>query len=100
MTDHNLMLVDDHEPEYAISANPNLVNDNELKSYNIILQNVLFNWDRIKSNPAFANILDPNKNAMIDKIRESDAEQSDKIIKAKCVAFTFYIVHCLSRSVK
>lgn len=75
------------------------LDDIEQKRLNIILQSVLFNWDTIKSDSDFENILNPDKNSLIGKLRAIDVEQSDKLIKAKCVAFSFYLVYRMSNMI-
>lgn len=63
----------------------------QLKRFNIILQNVLFNWEKIETGLDYTGILDPNRNPMYETFREMNIEETDKIIRAKCVAFSFYI---------
>jgi hypothetical protein len=69
--------------------------DNDLKRFNLILQGVLLNWDKISTDPDYAHVLDPKRNSMYDKFRAMDLEENDKMIKAKCMAFMMYMITCM-----
>lgn len=71
-----------------------LIDNIRFKRFNIILQSVLLNWEEIESNSDLDHILDLSKNSMYEKFRSMNAEETDKMIRAKCVAFAFYIIHC------
>ena len=69
---------------------------NDIKKFNLILQGVLLNWEQISIEPEFQHILDPDKNSMYRKFREMNLEENDKMIKAKCMAFSMYILLTIS----
>jgi hypothetical protein len=69
---------------------------NELKKFNLILQGVLLNWDSISIDPDYTHILDPKRNSMYDKFREMNLEETDKMIKARCMAFSVYLLVSIS----
>jgi len=60
--------------------------------FNLILQSVLLSWDTISIDSDIEHILDADRNSMYEKFRMKNPEDSDKMIKAKCMAFTIYLL--------
>lgn len=70
--------------------------EKELDTFHTILQNVLLNWGKISTDPDYAHILDPERNSMYEKFRDMDENETDKMIKAKCMAFLMYVIVVIS----
>ena len=69
--------------------------EDDLKKFHLILQNVLLNWDKIERDADYEPIIDPNRNSMYQKFRLMNPEENDKMVKARCMAFTIYILSCM-----
>jgi hypothetical protein len=66
--------------------------DPDMKKINLILQNVLFNWEQISTEPQYKQILDLQTNNVCRKLRMDDIEETDKMIQAKAFAFTLFML--------
>ena len=68
------------------------MSDNDIATYNQILQGVLFNWREISNDKNIINVLDMQNNTTCQMLRDDDSYQSDSMIQAKSFALLIWLL--------